>query len=139
MNGKTPYTPFSTHLSGSAKETEIRLKNIFSGPKKRPPALFLLLMFSACVLCGNLVSCRNAEAETPPPTEVWMDHDWTAPFEERNSAAEIEPPEYPGVTFRWTPGTVSAVKDGETIELFSGMPIWNVFLCDLNGDGLREF
>ena len=43
-----PRTPFSTPLSGSAREVELRLKNIFSGPKKRPPALFLALVF-ACV------------------------------------------------------------------------------------------
>ena len=37
MNEQMPRTPFSTSLSGSAKEVELRLKNIFSGPKKRPP------------------------------------------------------------------------------------------------------
>ena len=64
MNNKFPRTPFSTPLSGSARETEIRLKNIFSGPKKRPPALFLVLVFSACLLCGNLVSCQVAEPDS---------------------------------------------------------------------------
>ena len=64
MKKTMPRTPFSTPLSGSARETEIRLKNIFSGPKKRPPALFLALMCAACLLCGNLVSCNEAEAET---------------------------------------------------------------------------
>ena len=63
MKRKIPYTPLSTRLSGSAREMELRLKNIFSGPKTRPPALFLVLMFSACIFCGNLVSCRIAEAE----------------------------------------------------------------------------
>ncbi len=63
MSNKMPRTPFSTPLSGSAKETELRLKNIFSGPKKRPPALFLALMFAVCLFCGNLVSCNVAQAE----------------------------------------------------------------------------
>ena len=67
MNRKIPYTPLATRLSGSAKETELRLRNIFSGSKKRPPALFLALVFSVCVLCGNLVSCQNAEPDLPPP------------------------------------------------------------------------
>ena len=70
MKRKIPYTPLATHLSSSARETELRLRNIFSGPKKRPPALFLALVFSVCVLCGNLVSCQEAEAEvqdTPAP------------------------------------------------------------------------
>jgi len=44
---------------------ELRLRNIFSGPKKRPPVLFLALMFAVCLLCGNLVSCQMAEAEVP--------------------------------------------------------------------------
>lgn len=65
MKQGIPRTPFSTPLSKSARETELRLKNIFSGPKKRPPALFLALVFSVCVLCGNLVSCQ--EAGLPPP------------------------------------------------------------------------
>lgn len=73
MNGKTPYTPLSTHLSGSARETELRLRNIFSGPKKRPPVLFLALMFSACIFCGNLVSCQNAEPEPPDTPDASVD------------------------------------------------------------------
>lgn len=65
MNTHIPRTPFSTALSGSARETELRLRNLFSGPKKRPPIPLLALMFSVCLLCGNLVSCQ--EAELPPP------------------------------------------------------------------------
>ena len=65
MTKKMPRTPFSTPLSGSARETEIRIRNIFSGPKKRPPVLFLVLMFSVCIFCGNLVSCQVKEAEAP--------------------------------------------------------------------------
>ena len=85
MNEKIPRTPFSTPLSGSARETELRLKNIFSGPKKRPPVLFLALMFSLCVFCGNLVSCQIAGPENfngpvpePPDTSnaVRPGDDW---------------------------------------------------------------
>ena len=63
MNEKIPRTPFSTSLSRSAKETEIRLKNIFSGPKKRPPVLFLALMCLIALSCGDLVSCQRRPAE----------------------------------------------------------------------------
>ena len=59
MNRHMPRTPFSTPLSGSAKETELRLRNIFSGPKKRPPALFLVLIALLILLCGNLVAFRT--------------------------------------------------------------------------------
>lgn len=62
MNQTIPHTPFSTSLSGSAREAELRLRNIFSGPKKRPPALFLALVFSLCLLCGDLFSLQPAQA-----------------------------------------------------------------------------
>ena len=70
MNQQMPRTPFSTHLSGSARETEIRLRNIFAGPKKRPPLPFLILMFSVCIFCGNLVSCQMAEPDTPALPDI---------------------------------------------------------------------
>lgn len=67
MNPKMPCTPFSTRLSGSARLAELRIRNIFAGPKKRPPAIFIALVSAFCLLCGNLVSCQVAEAETDPP------------------------------------------------------------------------
>ena len=63
MNNKIPRTPFSTGLSGSARETEIRLRNIFSGPKKRPPVLLMVLTVVLILLCGNLVAFRALPAE----------------------------------------------------------------------------
>ncbi len=69
-HNKIPRTPFSTRLSGSAKETEGRLKNLFSGPKRRPPVLLLALVFALCLLCGNLVSCQRGEEETPNSSSV---------------------------------------------------------------------
>ena len=70
MKNNMPRTPFSTPLSGSARETEIRLRNIFSGPKKRPPLPFLILMFSVCIFCGNLVSCQMAEPDVPALPDI---------------------------------------------------------------------
>lgn len=76
MNKNIPRTPFATPLSGSARETETRIRSILSGPKKRPPALFLALIFAACLLCGNLVSCQSARAELPPPDLSLAPVDW---------------------------------------------------------------
>ncbi len=69
MTEKMPRTPLSTSLSGSARETERRLRDLFSGPKKRPPLPVLALMGALCLLCGSLVSCRVAgpEADPSPP------------------------------------------------------------------------
>lgn len=43
-------------------------------------------------------------------------------------------PEYEGVEFLWTADRICA--NGET--LIWGMPVWSVYLADLNGDGKRE-
>ena len=59
-----PRSPFSTPLSGSARETEERIRNIFQYQKKRPPALFLALACALALLCGGLVSCQPAQAES---------------------------------------------------------------------------
>ncbi|MDI9498390.1 MAG: hypothetical protein QM270_07900 [Bacillota bacterium] len=48
---------------------------------------------------------------------------------------EINLDEYPGVTFHRDYGKFEAVTDKETITLYTGMPIWGVYFCDLNGDG----
>lgn len=56
------YTPFSTHLSGSAKETELRLRNIFQWKKQRPPMLLLALVLVIALGCGGLVACRHEPA-----------------------------------------------------------------------------
>ena len=51
---------------------------------------------------------------------------------------EINLDEFPGVTFRWFSGELEAVTEKETITLYTGMPIWSVYFCDLTGDGLPE-
>ena len=58
-----PRSPLTTQLSGSAKEIELRIRNIFQGRKKRPPVWLLGILFAVCLLCGSLVSCR--ERSTP--------------------------------------------------------------------------
>lgn len=76
MNKKMPRTPFSTHLSRSARETEIRIRNIFSGPKKRPPFLLIMLTVLVILLCGNLVAFRQLPAEPilVMETQYYDDH-----------------------------------------------------------------
>ena len=80
MTRPCPYTPLSTPLSGSARQAEARIRNLFQGPKRRPPvwlmALTLLLMFS----CGGLVTCRTAAS--PPPEEGAPVFSLTTPGEE---------------------------------------------------------
>ncbi len=59
MTPKLPRSPLSTRLSGSARETEHRIRNIFQWKKKRPPVLILVLVAVLIALCGSLVSCQS--------------------------------------------------------------------------------
>jgi len=56
-----PITPFSTHLSGSTKETELRLRSIFQWRKGRPPLAALILVVVLALGCGSLVSCQGQD------------------------------------------------------------------------------
>jgi hypothetical protein len=63
---------------------------------------------------------------------------WLDMFANENlwdESREITLPEFSGVTFTWTS---DKVNDGEK-DLFTGMPIWNVYLADLTNDGKPEF
>ena len=61
MSNRIPNTPFATRLSGSAKETQLRIRSIFQWKKKRLPVW--LFAFIAVVIfgCIGLVSCREKE------------------------------------------------------------------------------
>ena len=62
-----PRTPFSTRLSGNAKETELRLRSIFQWKKQRPPMWLLALVIVMTVSCGGLVSCQSSVDPIQPP------------------------------------------------------------------------
>lgn len=78
-------------------------------------------------------------ASTSPAVTKWFDYvtssevDW-----EKELTTQV--PQFPDVTFRYTPGQITAVSEAEwrQLPLISGMPIWNAYFCDLTGDGLPE-
>lgn len=67
MTHKIPKTAFSTALSGSARTTEERIRNIFRRSKRRPPVLAIILTTSCILLCGSLVSCQTVAGSSTPP------------------------------------------------------------------------
>lgn len=74
MKRKIPVSPFSTGLSGSAKEMETRIRNILTGGHKRPA---LLVMAGAAVmiaLCGVTVFCfaQAAGGRIENPDPAWF-------------------------------------------------------------------
>ena len=107
MKENLPRTPFSTPLSGSARETKRRLENIMRGPQKRPPMIFIVLVSVFCLLSGNLVSCNVAEAEAPdtPDTSasVSVPPDASAPEEPVWTPVELDAGlmKYKGKTIDW--------------------------------------
>jgi len=68
----------------------------------------------------------------------WFDY-LEAPDEMKwDGSVDINLPEFPDVTFRWSYGEMVAVKGNEITSLYTGMPIWSTYFCDLTGDGLPE-
>ena len=79
-----------------------------------------------------------AVAEPVPSVTKWFDYLETPDEMQWGGRHEINLPEFPDVTFRWTYGEMMAVTGNEITSLYTGMPIWNVYFCDLTGDGLPE-
>ncbi len=88
---------------------------------------------------GNEPLPETFLADASGGKEPWM---WVDLFEgdslDITTKLETELPEFPGVLFHYSAYELTALEDGETITLYKGMPIWNVYLADLNGDGKRE-
>ena len=139
-------------LAFGAGDPKSRIKNVLNYKK---PALWVIVLALAGVLCAGAALATNPGAfsgpgkpadfvfHEPGPAECWLDYLNSPESLPWDDSAEIELPEFPGVTFRWTAGAVSAFTDSDdpmllTGELFSGMPVYNVYFCDLNGDGFRE-
>lgn len=94
------------------------------------------------------LTIKGEITETNPDTEKIPDDamDVTKVYEYGNvETKEWTMPEFPGVSFRCGGEGVSVLLDGENgadeygYSLYTGMPILDVYLVDLNGDGCREF
>jgi len=67
---------------------------------------------------------------------TWVSDDPPEAFD-WNANMSLTLSELPGVTFTYTPGEITIRGEGRTFSL-PGMPIWNAFFTDLNGDGVPE-
>ena len=86
--------------------------------------------------CGKNVS-ESVSDDNVYATEKLFDYFFSddMPWGETN---KFTLPEFSDVSFKWNDGGVSAVNGGKETGLFWGMPVWGVYLADLNGDGKRE-
>ena len=82
MTNKIPNTPFATRLSGSAKETQLRIRSMFQWKKKRPPVWLFAFIVVVIFGCIGLVSCRREqEGEPNGQTEHTFFSDYRSDFE----------------------------------------------------------
>ena len=90
---------------------------------------------------GEKFHC-NGEAfklnDTTAVVTKWFDYLEIPDEMKWDGSIDINLPEFPDVTFRWSYGEMVAVKGNEITSLYTGMPIWNTYFCDLTGDGLPE-
>ena len=76
--------------------------------------------------------------DTTAAVTKWFDYLETPDEMKWDGSLEINLTEFPDVTFRWSYGEMLAVKGSKSTSLYTGMPIWNAYFCDLTGDGLPE-
>ena len=125
-----------------------RVKSVMNYKK---PAFWIVL--ASVVVCAVAAVCFLTDPKTersspsvgdnvsglgPAQTEKWFDYLENPEEMNWDGRLEIALPEYPGVTFRCYPEKMEAVTENEITPLYTGMPIWNTYFCDLTGDGLPD-
>ena len=97
----------------------------------------LVLMLSTTGYSNDeLPAGGNMELNTTQ-TEKWL---YSSRLQVWDDVFQLELPEFPGITFTGTSMNVMATNQyGETVKLFSGMPIRNVYLADITGNGMPDF
>ena len=70
--------------------------------------------------------------------EKWFDYFDNPAEMQWDGRMEANIPEFPDVTFRWYPEKMDAVTGQGITTLYTGMPIWSAYFCDLTGDGIPE-
>ena len=125
-----------------------RVKSVMNYKK---PAFWIIL--ASALICAAAAVCFLTNPKTeqslpsggdnvsdmgPAQAEKWFDYLEKPEKTNWDGRLEIDLPEYPGVTFRCYPEKMEAVTENEITPLYTGMPIWNTYFCDLTGDGLPD-
>lgn len=123
-------------------DPQSRIKNVLN--YKKPTFWVIVVALIAVLLTGVALATNRAKSPASDqtlggqgPAELWLDY-YCSDEMPWDGSEETQLPEYPGVTFRWTPEKVTAVDGDQETTLIEGMPVWSVYLCDLTGDGKRE-
>ena len=86
----------------------------------------------------NSASWKDLPNGTDGTVTQWFDYLETPEEMQWDGRLEINLPDFPDVTFRWYPGKMEAVTEDGITPLYTGMPIWNTYFCDLTGDGIPD-
>ena len=132
----------------SARWEKTQVKSVMNYKK---PAFWIIL--ASALICAAAAVCFLTNPKTeqilpsggdnvsdmgPAQVEKWFDYLEKPEITNWDGRLEIDLPEYPGVTFRCYPEKMEAVTENEITPLYTGMPIWNTYFCDLTGDGLPD-
>ena len=74
-----------------------------------------------------------------PSVTQWYDYLENNSYPESIDDNQAQLPQFPDVTFHGEPEAVYAASFGTKTAIITGMPVWNVYLCDLTGDGIPDF
>ena len=117
-----------------------RVKSILLYKK---PGFWILLVALLLCLAVAVFFLTDPITEEPEPefhsAIQWFDYLETGTYPDENADFQAKTPDFPGVTFQCTPGELTAETVNGSTTLITGMPIWNLYLCDLTGDGIDEF
>lgn len=108
---------------------------------KKPAFWIAIIAVVVCVVvfvCIHLVVKKDETPDVASRATRWYDSLRGDGFLKQDESREIRIDEYPGVLFCCTSMNMTAEENGEETPLYSGLPIMNVYSCDLNGDGKPE-
>ena len=148
MAMNSPQTPFSTRLSGNARETELRLRSMFQWQKKRPPVWVFSFMVFVIFGCMGLVSCERQQVvndvlllNTSAGQEITVELDLepTARDENYYAVTQLRVMEDEHVLQVIDPDDLTETHNIEGLYLLRGYDIGEPDIRDFNFDGSEDF
>ena len=151
---RCPNTPFATRLSGSAKETQLRIRSIFQWKKKRPPVWLFTLIAVAMLGCFALVACREQDQSQGNKSSadevivlhvsggrkiaVELDLEPTVQGENYYAVTQLRVVENERILQNIDPAELTATHNIEGIYLLRGHDVGEPDVRDFNFDGFED-
>jgi hypothetical protein len=138
-----PRPALSTTMCEDKRLLKERLVSVMKGKRHTKATIAAtVLIASAAVIIAVLLGAGNANAAdarlvTP---RLWVDYESYEDDLFWSAEETLTTDEFPDVVFKWDAGKLTATDEGGAVTtLITGMPVWSVYLADINGDKLPEF